>query len=262
MPSHDELDQLSAYLDGELDGAERSRVDAHLPTCAECRATLDALRATVTDLSTLPDAAPTEQDSWAIRSAIARSRTPAKRWQRAAWVAGTVAAGLIAFVAVTHAGGNSGALDAASTEQSSAVAPGGGAANVRVTTVAGNFDPQSAQARLLAVSGKVPPATFPLTAGSSAATPRSKSAVVPDATKGAAFDANAVPAERRPTAALDRCVRTVTRSTKQALTPLQYELVTFENKPAFFLFFSTPDRVELWVMARSTCEVLYFAETA
>jgi putative zinc finger protein len=261
MPSHDELDQLSAYIDGELDTVERSRVEAHLPTCAECRRTLDALRATMTDLATLPEATPTAQDSWAIRSAIARSRTPAKRWQRAAWAAGTVAAGLIAFVAITHAGGNgSGALNATAPNDSAALE--GAATNVPVTTVAGNFDPQSAQARLLAVSGKVPPAAFPLTAGSPAGTPGSRSAVVPDATKGAAFDANSVPAERQPTAALDRCVRTVTRSTKQALTPLRYELVTFEKKPAFFLFFSTPDRVELWVMTRSTCEVLYFAETS
>src|SRR5438046_299921 len=46
MNAHDELDNLSAYLDGELNQAERARLDAHLPGCAECRTTLDALHAT------------------------------------------------------------------------------------------------------------------------------------------------------------------------------------------------------------------------
>ena len=67
MNAHDELDNLSAYLDGELNQAERARLDAHLPGCAECRTTLDALRATVAGLATLPEPAPSGQDSWALR---------------------------------------------------------------------------------------------------------------------------------------------------------------------------------------------------
>ena len=40
-------DQLSAYLDGELDFARRRRLEAHLAGCAECSALLADLRAIV-----------------------------------------------------------------------------------------------------------------------------------------------------------------------------------------------------------------------
>src|SRR5918996_3844924 len=114
MGSHPELEQLSAFLDGELEASERSALEAHLPSCAECRSTLDALRATIADLGELPEAVPTEQDSWALRSAISRARRPARRWQRAAWAAGAVAAAAIAVVAIVQPGGGGGSTGLAS----------------------------------------------------------------------------------------------------------------------------------------------------
>ena len=258
MSEHSELEQLSAYLDGELDDAERVTVDTHLPTCSECRTTLAALRSTITDLATLPEPAPSEQDSWALRSAIARAKKPAKRWQRAAWAAGSVAAGVIAFVAITHGTANNGGdLEAATAGRNSA---GGG---VQINTLAGNLDAQAAQARLLAISGKVADARAPAPQAAPAAGASSGGGQeTANLSNGRAFDAAALSAEAAPTAALDRCATTVTRSTQDLLTPLAYELVTFESKPAFFLFFSTPDRVELWVVTRDRCEVLFFAQTA
>ena len=246
MSAHSELDQLSAYLDGELDAAERAHVEAHLPTCAECRTTLDSLRATIADLATLPEPAPSEQDSWAIRSAISRSRAPAKRWQRAAWAAGAVAAGVVAFVVFTHSPvkNNGGGFEAASKASTTS------AENVPVNTV---------QSRLLVVSRKVSDAGIPTTYAAPAGAPAQQAAPL---SGGQAFDANALSRESVPTAAIDRCVAAVPPSATEALTPLQYELVTFEKKPAFFLFFSTPERVELWVVTRDRCEVLYFAQTA
>ena len=44
---NDIINQLSAYLDGELSGEERARVDAHVATCAACRVVLDDLKAIV-----------------------------------------------------------------------------------------------------------------------------------------------------------------------------------------------------------------------
>jgi len=256
MSAHSELDQLSAYLDGELDAAERAQVDAHLPTCAECRSTLDALRATIAGLATLPEPVPSEQDSWAIRSAISRSRAPAKRWQRAAWGAGAVAAGVVAFIAFTHPPATKvgGGLEASAKRPRTTAAD-----NVTINTVAGNFNPQSATARLLYVSKKVPDASIPEPYTAKDVTPRQQAAPV---SGGQPFNAEALSSEKVPTDAIDRCVAAVTRSATEALTPLQYELVTFEKKPAFFLFFSTPERVELWVVTRDRCEVLYFAQTA
>lgn len=44
MIEHLEKQWLSAYLDGELDTAQSSRVQTHLSTCAECQAYLDELQ--------------------------------------------------------------------------------------------------------------------------------------------------------------------------------------------------------------------------
>jgi anti-sigma factor RsiW len=57
-------DELTAYLDGELEMAELARVEAHLAGCAECRATLDGLRAVVRRAQALDDRPP-ERDLWA-----------------------------------------------------------------------------------------------------------------------------------------------------------------------------------------------------
>ena len=49
---------LSSYIDGQVSGAESSRVDEHLATCEECRLELDSLRSTVGLLQGLPQLQP------------------------------------------------------------------------------------------------------------------------------------------------------------------------------------------------------------
>ena len=51
---HLDLDALTAYVDGRLDGGERRAVDDHLAGCADCRHELAELRATVSLLRGLP----------------------------------------------------------------------------------------------------------------------------------------------------------------------------------------------------------------
>ena len=53
-------DQLSALVDGELDGAERDRAHAHLASCEQCRAEAAELRALKQKLRTLGTGAPAE----------------------------------------------------------------------------------------------------------------------------------------------------------------------------------------------------------
>ena len=60
--------RLSEYVDGDLPERDRAELEAHLPTCAECRATLDELRRVVARAQTLDDRSPTA-DLW---PAIAR----------------------------------------------------------------------------------------------------------------------------------------------------------------------------------------------
>jgi hypothetical protein len=216
---------------------------------------LDALRATIADLGTLPEPAPTEQDSWALRAAIARARKPpVRRWQRMVVAAGSVAAVGIGIAAFVFSGGGSDRSFEALRNAAGAAAPAGGAA-VPIYSSAENFTLQAAHEHLLEVSGKVTEnqsrLAVPNPQGAPAATDSKEfaamSASVPDATT------------RRQ---LDGCVAVVQRSTQELLTPSRYEVVTFEKKPAFFLIFSTTERFELWVVSRDRCDVLYFAQTA
>ncbi len=51
-------DQLSAYIDGELDSPAAERLESHLAQCQRCRAELLQLRATVDGLRGLPEVEP------------------------------------------------------------------------------------------------------------------------------------------------------------------------------------------------------------
>lgn len=265
MSPHDELDLLSSYLDGELDASDRARLDAHMTLCADCRATLIGLQATVADLRTLPEPSPTPQDSWALRAAIRRARSPMRRWQRVSWAAGAVAAAGIVFAAVTLPGGN------VTRDFASSAAQGERATGAAIYQSGQNLTAADAQALLLDVAGIVPgavsapvptpntldaaggPTNESATAGGSAYALSSGTSRTLSMLAGANEDDPA-------RAAIDRCVTVVRGSTQEFLEPIRYEIATFESKPSFLLFFRTSARYELWVVARSDCNVLYFGQ--
>src|SRR5260370_9921142 len=56
-------DRLSEYVDGELGVADARALEAHLASCGDCRATLEALRRVVARARALDDRAP-EADLW------------------------------------------------------------------------------------------------------------------------------------------------------------------------------------------------------
>jgi anti-sigma factor RsiW len=67
-------DRLSEYVDGELDAPTHAALDAHLATCVDCRATLEALERVVTRARQVPDREP-QRDLWApIATAIEATR--------------------------------------------------------------------------------------------------------------------------------------------------------------------------------------------
>jgi anti-sigma factor RsiW len=68
-------DRLSEYVDGELAAGERAGLEAHLATCAECRATLGELRKVVARGKSLEDRPP-KADLW---SGIHARLTPGRR---------------------------------------------------------------------------------------------------------------------------------------------------------------------------------------
>ena len=257
MSPHDELDLLSSYLDGEFDAPERARLDAHMTSCDECRTTLTALQATVADLKTLPEPVPSPQDSWALRAAIRRARSPMRKWQRLGWASGAVAAAAIAVFAFTLPGDNPAGQFAMTSAE--------GASAVPIFQSGENLEELDAYGRLLSIAGiqgqradSAVPTAAPLAGagGSSGDTTTESKVVVPPTD--AQFQSYSADSDER--AAIGRCVDRVRSSTQEFLEPIRYEIATFESDPAYLLFFRTGDRYELWVVARSSCEVLYFGQ--
>src|ERR1051326_4393796 len=120
MTTHAELEQLSAYVDGELTQHESVAVEAHVATCAECTSVLAAIRATLAALGALDEPTPSPQDSWALRSAIAKERRIASRGKRMWWLSGAAAAvavGILTFALVRSpaTGSHLGVSDTAAT---------------------------------------------------------------------------------------------------------------------------------------------------
>src|SRR5262245_7788334 len=72
-------DRLSAYLDAELPPAERSDVDLHLASCADCRSLLEELRmvdALARDLPELDMPEGTRDLPARVRAQLEKSRKP------------------------------------------------------------------------------------------------------------------------------------------------------------------------------------------
>jgi predicted anti-sigma-YlaC factor YlaD len=91
-------DRLSEYVDGELDGATRAALEAHLATCAECRRTRDELVRVVARARGVGHRAPA-RDLWApIEQSIGKSR-PARRLVTFSWPGLAAAAAVVALVA-------------------------------------------------------------------------------------------------------------------------------------------------------------------
>ena len=70
------MDRLSEYVDGELTAEERASLEAHLATCAACRATLEDLRKVVARSRALDGRAP-KADLWpGIHARLTPGRRP------------------------------------------------------------------------------------------------------------------------------------------------------------------------------------------
>ena len=69
-------DRLSEYLDGELAAGERSALETHLATCADCRATLGELQRVVARAKSLENRPP-KADLWSgIHARLTPGRAP------------------------------------------------------------------------------------------------------------------------------------------------------------------------------------------
>src|SRR2546427_7741430 len=95
-PAEPSLEELSAYLDHELDAATQARVADHVAGCAACTGRLDALRETIHALRGLPMETPPR----AFRIPV-ESRKPF-RWAPLGWVGSAAVALLIIGVGIQN----------------------------------------------------------------------------------------------------------------------------------------------------------------
>ncbi|HXO58996.1 MAG TPA: zf-HC2 domain-containing protein [Candidatus Acidoferrum sp.] len=97
IPTEPTLEELSAYLDHELDDGAKARVAEHVAGCADCQARLDGLRQATYAIRALPMETPPRT------FAIPATRRESFRWAPVAgWIGGVAAAMLIIVVGVPH----------------------------------------------------------------------------------------------------------------------------------------------------------------
>lgn len=99
---HIEVEQLSAYLDGQLALAERTHVENHLRGCAACQAELESLRRTVALVQALPRVSVPRAFTLSEAQVGRRPRTAQPAW-RSGLLRGLGAATALALVAVVAA---------------------------------------------------------------------------------------------------------------------------------------------------------------
>ena len=92
MKCHEAQEQLSAWLDGELDGEVRARISQHLAGCVTCRRELAQLEALNAALGSLAVPAPPDLAA----KVLARLAPPRRRW----WQNLALAASLVVGIAL------------------------------------------------------------------------------------------------------------------------------------------------------------------
>lgn len=268
MTTHPDPEQLSAYIDGELNDDERDELEQHLTGCSECSATLRALRATLADMRALPAPEPSAQESWALRSAINKARKgPAKRYRQWVAAAATIAA-VFAFIVVL------GNLKTASSTFSptGTFVENGPATAPRATQLSlieidpTNYTSASAPQLLdtpvymAPAVGAAPPVATPSAAGSAGGTGRGGGLA------GSSDSHKSIPLTDTERAsyltAIQRCEQQVLPADTSRLRASRFIVGTYEGTPVFFLVYSVTsgneNKLELWVVQRKDCYIRFF----
>lgn len=222
MRPHEQTDQLSALMDGELADHDRSALEPHVSTCADCRAILAALRATVADLRALPEPDLPPQDAWSLQGALRRDQRP-RRWQAISLAMGSAAAVLVTVLALVL---NGGAAPGPPT-QTEAVTEG----PAGVLAAPANYDSASVRREAMTLAEQT------------------------DMAGGA--PAIAAAAAPQLSAEPKRCHRAIEDHGELVF----FRDALFEGSPAFLFGFRGPERVEVWVTDASTCAVRFVART-
>ena len=102
MKKHLEPESLSAYLDGELDGNEKSAVEQHLSSCADCSAVRARMASAMGSVAALGPVTMTADEHRVLRQTILNSRPAASGARRFSFPQFALAGGLVivAFTAL------------------------------------------------------------------------------------------------------------------------------------------------------------------
>lgn len=255
MSTHPDPEQLSAYIDGELTGADRDDLERHLTGCSECSATLRGLRATVADMRALPSPAPSEQDLWALRSAISKARRgPAERYRR--WVVGVgsaaaVAAAIVGVLSLNHNKINTTSANQKTGEAAIPSAVTAPPPNFLIDET--NYNSTSARSLLVSFHDGVPTfaAAGPNQGGTTVPSPRTAEQKSLSSTDQTAFSSR-----------IGACEREVFSHGSGGARAIAYIIGRYESTPVFFLIYSVSvsgkTKTEMWVVQQSNCYIRLF----
>jgi len=134
-PGQPTLEELSAFIDNELDADAQGRIAEHVAGCQDCQARLDGLRQTAHAVRALPMETPPRTFS------IPAQRRQAWRWAPVGWVGGAAAALLVIAFGIQNLH-----LPVGSTASSGPTANYSGSTSVHKSTVASGVAPLAAPA--------------------------------------------------------------------------------------------------------------------
>jgi hypothetical protein len=146
IPTEPTLEELSAYLDHELDMATQARVAEHVAGCADCKRRLDGLRETVHAVRALPMETPPR-----AFSIPAETRKPF-RWAPVGWVGSAAVALLIIGLGIQNlhlpagpsaTSGSTANYNGASSTRKSAEGSGVAPLSAPATSLPGQLDSQA-----------------------------------------------------------------------------------------------------------------------
>ena len=252
MSTHPDPEQLSAYIDGELTGTDRDDLEQHLTGCSDCSVTVRALRATLADMRALPAPVPSEQDQWALRSAISKARKrPAKLYRFAIATSG-VAAVAIAIVAglMLHTAKHTPASGAKAIEGAASLPLNSGSPAIEFDST--NYTSASAKQLLMprVIAAPVLVAPPPPTSG--------RGGTTHGATQNSTFAAE----ESRYRSEIVACERQIFSRGAGGARATQYIVGSYDNTPAFFLIYavvvSGKTKREMLVVQQSNCYIRLF----
>jgi hypothetical protein len=250
MKTHPDPEQLSAYVDGQLTDTERDDLEQHLTSCSECSASLRALRATLADMRALSSPAPSEQESWALRAAIAKARKrPAERYRRWVVAASGIAAAAIAFgiFSVT----TSGRKNQSETHPRTLAGAVAGTAAIQIDPT--NYTSASATTLLTSFQGKDVPAF-------AAASPAAGLSGGTEATSSRGGRTTATDAQRSAyLSQITRCQSEILAKDTSGARARAYIVGRYDGTPAFFLVYAVgTGKSEMWVVQQKDCYIRLF----